>query len=187
MRSDKFSGFEVVQVTRLFLVVFTVAMSLGTAMPIQAEEGADPVLEEVVVVGIRGSLDRSLGVKRDAAGFVDAVSAEDVGKLPDHNIAEALSRIPGVAVSRNRGEGDFISIRGLGSNFVRGTINNQTLVSATESRHATRSGAVESSTGRGTNFDVLPSEVISRLGGGQNAIGRACGRRYRWRCECRDA
>ena len=119
--------------------------------------------EEIVVVGIRASLDRSLDIKQGASGFVDAVAAEEVGKLPDHNIAEALQRIPGVAISRNRGEGDFISIRGLGPNFVRGTVNNQTLVSATESRHATRSGAVENSTGRETNFDVLPSELISRL------------------------
>ena len=163
MRSGRFSGFAVCGASRRLPVVLAVAMILGVGMPSHAEDESGSIVEEVLVVGIRGSLDRSLDVKRDAAGFVDAISAEDVGKLPDHNIAEALSRIPGVAISRNRGEGDFISIRGLGPNFVRGTINNQTLVSATESRHATRSGAVENSTGRETNFDILPSEVINRL------------------------
>ena len=149
-----------------FRLVLGVVLAAGVALLAQAEEqvsDSESVIEEVLVIGIRGSLDRSLEIKQAAAGFVDAVSAEDVGKLPDHNIAEALQRVPGVTISRNRGEGDFVSIRGLGPNFVRGAVNNQTLVSATESRHATRSGARENSTGRETNFDVLPSEVISRL------------------------
>ena len=150
-----------------FGLAFGVVLAASVGLPAQAEEeesdSESTIIEEVLVIGIRGSLDRSLGIKQAAAGFVDAVSAEDVGKLPDHNIAEALQRVPGVTISRNRGEGDFISIRGLGPNFVRGAVNNQTLVSATESRHATRSGALENSTGRETNFDVLPSEVISRL------------------------
>ena len=144
-------------------IVLALTLALTSTMPSRAQDASETAMEEIIVIGIRGSLDRALDVKRNASGFADAVSAEDVGKLPDHNVAEALQRVPGVAISRNRGEGDFISIRGLGPNFVRGTINGQTLVSATESRHATRSGAVESSTGRETNFDVLPSEVINRL------------------------
>jgi iron complex outermembrane recepter protein len=120
-------------------------------------------LEEIVVTGIRASLDRALDTKREAAGFVDAINAEDVGKLPDENVAEALQRVTGVAIQRSRGEGDFVSIRGLGPNFVRGTINNRSLVSSTESRDATRSGGFESSTGRETNFDLLPAEMIASI------------------------
>jgi TonB-dependent receptor len=120
-------------------------------------------LEEIVVTGIRASLGRALDTKREAAGFVDAINAEDVGKLPDQNVAEALQRVAGVAIQRSRGEGDFVSIRGLGPNFVRGTINNRTLVSSTESRDATRSGGFESSTGRETNFDLLPAEMIASI------------------------
>jgi TonB-dependent receptor len=131
--------------------------SIGVA-PAAAQE-----LEEVVVTGIRASLDRALDTKRAAAGFVDAINAEDVGKLPDQNVAEALQRVTGVSIQRSRGEGDFVSIRGLGPNFVRGTVNNRTLVSATESRDATRSGGFESSTGRETNFDVLPAEMIASI------------------------
>ena len=120
-------------------------------------------LEEVVVTGIRASLDRALETKRESAEFVDAINAEDVGKLPDQNVAEALQRVTGVSIQRSRGEGDFVSIRGLGPNFVRGTVNNRTLVSATESRDATRSGGLESSAGRETNFDTLPAEMIASI------------------------
>src|SRR5581483_6302512 len=124
--------------------------------PATAQTNSQGPLEEVVVTGIRASLESALDTKREATGFVDAINAEDVGKLPDQNIAEALQRVTGVAIQRSRGEGDFISIRGLGPNFVRGTINNRSLVSSTESRDATRSGGFESSTGRETNFDLLP-------------------------------
>ena len=163
MNNDRSTRSRLASATSATRIVPALAIALTAMMSALAQDASETVTEEIVVIGIRGSLDRALGVKRNANGFADAVSAEDVGKLPDHNIAEALQRVPGVAISRNRGEGDFISIRGLGPNFVRGTINGQTLVSATETRHATRSGAVESSTGRETNFDVLPTEVINRL------------------------
>lgn len=149
------------------LLLSVAATGLVLSGMAQAQETTDEeeaaVQDVIVITGIRGSLDRALDVKRNAAGFVDAISAEDVGKLPDQNIAEALQRIPGVTISRARGEGDFVSIRGLGPNFVRGTINNRTLVSTTESRDGTRSGGFESSTGRETNFDILPAEIIANL------------------------
>ncbi len=126
-----------------------------------AEQGA--LVEEIIVTGIRGSLNRSLDIKRGSAEFVDAISAEDIGKLPDQNVAEALQRVPGVAIQRSRGEGDFVSMRGLGPEFVRGTLNGRTLVSGTETQTFTRSGNVETSNGRETNFDLLPSELISVL------------------------
>ena len=129
---------------------------------VYSQESAE-VIEEVVVRGIRKSVQEALAVKQNSTNFVDAISAEDVGKLPDSNIAEALQRVAGVAIQRNRGEGDFVSIRGLGPNFVRGTLNGRTMLSATESRDATRSGGVDSSTGREINFDVLPAEIISSL------------------------
>src|SRR6185369_13136227 len=118
-------------------------------------------LEEVVVTGIRASLDKALDTKRESNGFVDAINAEDVGKLPDMNVAEALQRVTGVQIQRSRGEGDFVSIRGLGPNFVRGEINGRTLVSSTESSYADLNGGGGASTGRETNFDLLPAEIIS--------------------------
>ena len=121
------------------------------------------VVEEVVVKGIRKSQMEALDIKRDNVNFVDAISAEDVGKLPDRNIAEALQRVPGISIQRERGEGDFVSIRGLGPDFVRGTINGRTFTSGTESFDSTLNGASAQTTGRATNFDVLPSEIIDTL------------------------
>ena len=108
------------------------ALALTSMTPSHAQDASATDLEEIVVIGIRGSLDRALDVKRNASGFVDAVSAEDVGKLPDGNVAEALQRVTGVAIQRYRGEGDFVSIRGLGPNFVRSVVNGRTMLSATE-------------------------------------------------------
>ena len=69
-------------------------------------------IEEVVVTGIRGSLRESLETKREAVGVVDALTAEDVGKFPDKNLAEALQRVPGIVISREFGEGERVSLRG---------------------------------------------------------------------------
>jgi len=117
----------------------------------------------VITTGIRASNQRSLSIKRNSPEFVDAITAEDAGKFPDRNVAEALQRVAGVAIQRTRGEGDFVSIRGLGPEFVAGTINGRTIVSATESFNSTLSGGVESTAGRATNFDVLPSEIIESI------------------------
>lgn len=136
------------------------AASLLGGLPAGAQEA---VIEEVVVTGIRASVRDSIEAKRANANIVDAISAEDVGKLPDRNIAEALQRVPGVAISRERGEGDFVSIRGLGPDFVRGAVNARTLTSGTESFNSTLNGGAASTTGRATNFDVLPSEIIDTL------------------------
>ena len=140
-----------------------VVLILATEVPAYAQAGAETELEEIVVTGIRGSYGRSLNVKRSATGFVDVVSAEDVGKLPDNNVAESLARVPGVAIQRNRGEGDFVSIRGLGPEFVRGTVDGRTLLSATEFVDPNINGGINTSTGRATNFDILPSQLISTL------------------------
>src|SRR5262249_39843762 len=72
---------------------------------------AQDALEEVVVTGFKGSLQRAQDIKRDAVGVVDAVAAEDVGKFPDSNIAEALQRVTGVTIDRNGGEGQFVTVR----------------------------------------------------------------------------
>ena len=120
-------------------------------------------LDTVVVTGIRASQQKALNIKRVSTEFVDAITSVDAGKLPDKNIAEALQRVSGIAIQRNRGQGDFVSIRGLGPEFVRGSINGRTLVSASESFNSTISGGAQKSTGRETNFDVLPSEMIESI------------------------
>ncbi|WP_049722141.1 TonB-dependent receptor [Gilvimarinus polysaccharolyticus] len=73
----------------------------------------DQMLEEVVVRGVRAAQETAVSVKRDAAGVVDAISAEDIGKLPDATIADSLQRIPGIQIRRSAGEGSSVNIRGL--------------------------------------------------------------------------
>lgn len=72
---------------------------------------------EVTVTGIRASLDKSIRLKRDAQGVVDAISAEDIGKFPDTNLAESLQRITGVSIDRQNGEGSKVTVRGFGPDF----------------------------------------------------------------------
>lgn len=69
--------------------------------------------EEVVVTGIRGSLERSIDIKRNSNSIVDAISAEDIGKLPDITIADSLQRVSGIQIRRSAGEGSTVNVRGL--------------------------------------------------------------------------
>lgn len=113
----------------------------------QPSESA-PSSADIVVRGVRGSLLRSIQAKRNADTIVDAISAEELGKFPNRNVAEALANIPGVTVGRDgRGEGRDITVRGLGSNFAITTLNGRILPT--------------DGTDRSFQFDVLPSEIIS--------------------------
>jgi len=139
------------------------ATAAGQNAPSKKNSDQTQVMEGITVTGIAKSLEAALDTKRNADSFVDAINSEDVGKLPDANIAEVLQRVPGVAIQRTRGEGDFISIRGLGPNFVRGEVDGRTVVSGTETHEDIRNGGTDASTGRSTNFDVLPSEIVQRV------------------------
>ena len=108
----------------------SMALLLGStlAMPSYAQEteAATPEEGEVEVIqvsGIRGSMIRSMDLKRSSSGVVDAISAEELGKFPDTNLAEALQRITGVTISRNNGEGNEITVRGFGPEFNLVTLN----------------------------------------------------------------
>lgn len=93
------------------------AMGL-TSQAAQAQEAStDGAENEIVVSGIRASLKASMDLKRDAQGVVDAISAEDIGKFPDTNLAESLQRITGVSIDRNSGEGSKVTVRGFGPDF----------------------------------------------------------------------
>jgi TonB-dependent receptor len=82
-----------------------------------------PVLEEVIVTGIRASLEASADIKRFSGGVVDAISAEDIGAFPDSNLAESLQRISGVSIDRSRGEGSQVTVRGFGPEYNLVTLN----------------------------------------------------------------
>ncbi|WP_445428261.1 TonB-dependent receptor [Alishewanella sp. HL-SH05] len=105
----------------------SVVLTAGMMLPLQAQEAtaaeAEPQVEIIEVRGIRGSLARSMDVKRESSGVVDAISSEEMGKFPDTNLAESLQRITGVSVSRVNGEGSQITVRGFGPEFNLITLN----------------------------------------------------------------
>lgn len=99
------------------LVAMAMAAPPALAQQKQAEADAPAEAEEIVVSGIRASLQKSLSLKRDTLGVVDAISAEDIGKFPDTNLAESLQRITGVSIDRQNGEGQRVTVRGFGPDF----------------------------------------------------------------------
>lgn len=126
--------------------MLTSAAALAQTAP---QDGADVTAQEseIVVTGTRASLGRALDLKRETVGVVDSISAEDIGKFPDQNVAESLQRITGVSIDRSGGEGRFITVRGFGPEFNTVLLNGRLL--------ATENG------GREFSFDVLPSELLS--------------------------
>ena len=86
-----------------------------------------PQLEEIVITGLRQSLVNAESIKRDSSGVVDAITAEDIGKFPDTNLAEAIQRIPGVTIDRNNNEGSEVTVRGFGPQFNLVTLNGRSM------------------------------------------------------------
>lgn len=91
-------------------------------------------VEEVVITGIKASMQRAMDIKRDAKGVVEAISAEDIGKFPDTNLAESLQRISGVSIDRQNNEGSKITVRGFGSDFNLVTLNGRQMPTNGSSR-----------------------------------------------------
>ncbi|WJG10129.1 TonB-dependent receptor [Aliiglaciecola sp. LCG003] len=111
-------------------IAASISLLLGSSIlsPAFAQEEAEAAtatddIETIQVKGIRGSLARAMDIKRNAKGIVDAISAEEMGKFPDTNLAESLQRITGVTISRKNGEGSQITIRGFGPDKNLVTLN----------------------------------------------------------------
>jgi len=122
-----------------------------TSQPDQiSADNADSGMEEVIVRGIRQSLEASADVKRFDAGVVDAITAEDIGAFPDTNLAEALQRVTGVSIDRTRGEGQYVTVRGFGPAFNLVTLNGRQM--------PTTGG-----TSRSFDFSNLAVEGVSRV------------------------
>ncbi|AWH19776.1 MULTISPECIES: TonB-dependent receptor [Stenotrophomonas] len=105
----------------------------------------------------RESLQQSLDEKRYSVEQVDAIYAEDIGKFPDLNLAESMQRIAGVSIDREGGEGQQISVRGLGSDFTRVRIN------GLEALSTAGSGTTGVNRSRGFDFNTFASELFSRV------------------------
>jgi TonB-dependent receptor len=130
----------------------------GLAAAQNADNNNNNTLEEVVVTGIRASLQSSTEAKKEATGFSDSIFAEDIGKFPDSNIAESFNRIPGITIARDiSGEGVNIAIRGLGQNFTRVLLNNAPVAVASTGRTDAQS------TNREVDLDMFPTELFTQL------------------------
>jgi TonB-dependent receptor len=133
----------------------------GTEQDADAAEEADQegFMDVIEVTGFRQSLQESVELKRDAINTRDSIVTEDIGKMPDLNLAEAIQRVPGVAIVREGGEGRQLSLRGLDASFTQVTLNGMEVPAST--------GGLDSSGGinRGRSFDfnVFPAELFARI------------------------
>ncbi|ACT60295.1 TonB-dependent receptor [Hirschia baltica] len=130
--------------------------------PNYSEEEVPPTittLETVTVTRYRQSLEKALYNKRQAISQLESIIAEDMGKFPDSNLAESIQRVPGVAISREGGEGRQITLRGLGPSFTRTTLNGMEVPASTDGLDS--SGGLN--TGRAFDFNVFASDLFSRV------------------------
>lgn len=107
----------------------------------------EPPAEDIVVTGIRQSVQESINVKRSAASIVDVISAQDIGKLPDQNVAESLSRVTGVQIGRREGDGSTFTVRGISQNRLE--INGRTFIGP--------------SNGGGAALEAISPEILSSI------------------------
>ena len=130
------------------------AVAICIAMPAAAQETASPAapeadasVEEVVVTGVRQSLERAAELKRDAVQVVDSIVATDIGKLPDPTVAAALQRVPGIQVQNDRNN-ELSSVRIRGLTDILTTVNGREVITTT---------------GRGFDLQDVPAEALARI------------------------
>ena len=144
----------------------------------------EDVIEEIVTLGIRGSLMSSMNTKRNAKGVVDAITAEDIGKFPDTNLAESMQRIPGVSIDRSNNEGSKVTVRGFGPDFNLVLLNGRQMPTSNLSADSDRSwdfaniasegiravnvyktfSAVRPSGGIGSTIDLITAKPLDNPG-----------------------
>ncbi|HWK49449.1 MAG TPA: TonB-dependent receptor [Steroidobacter sp.] len=151
-----------------------IAAALASVAPLQgasaqqaAAQNATPPgqseLEEVVVTGMRASLETAMDMKREAIGVVDAISAEDIGKFPDSNLSESLQRITGISIDRRNGEGALVTARGFGAQYNMVTLNGRTMPAADAFAGGNTGDGGIAGQSRAFNFANLASESISAI------------------------
>lgn len=144
------TGKNVHRAAQLLAGVAFAALSATSAIA-QTTEAEDAVTEGdvIVVAGYRESLEEAIEIKRNTIGFSDSIVATDIADFPEQNLSEALQRIPGVTIEREKGLGTRVNVRGLPTEFTLVTINDL----------ATASG----SGGRDVEFDIFASELIQSV------------------------
>ncbi|MDB5430052.1 MAG: TonB-dependent receptor [Caulobacter sp.] len=139
---------------RLACGVSALALGIAAGLPAFAQSTGDRAtsdkgtqVDEVVVTGIRKSLQTALAVKQTSDKVIEAISADDIGALPDVTIAESIARLPGVNATRDRGNDSQAVVRGLGPRLVLGTVNGREVASSEPDRNV--------------RWEIYPSEVVS--------------------------
>ncbi|WOH37268.1 TonB-dependent receptor [Thalassotalea fonticola] len=140
----------------------SLSLILGASVVHTAYAAEEVVIDEasvevIEVTGMRSSIKESTRLKRDAAGVVDAISAEDIGKFPDTNLAESLQRITGVSIDRANGEGSKVTVRGFGPDYNMVTLNGRTMPSSS----LPAGGGVANS--RAYDFSNLASDAVKSV------------------------
>ena len=146
--------------TPVSLLAAGIAIALTPPVFAQQPAGDDARavdMATVTVTGYRESLQKSLDEKRYSVEQVDAIFAEDIGKFPDQNLAESMQRIAGISIDREGGEGQRISVRGLGSDFTRVRLN------GLEALATAGSGSAGVNRSRGFDFNTFASELFSQV------------------------
>jgi TonB-dependent receptor len=140
----------------LGVVTMPMAYAQTATAPAAAAAPAGDAIEEVVVTGIRASLASSANLKRNAVGVVDGITAEDIGKFPDTNLAESMQRITGVSIDRVNGEGSKVSVRGIGADYNLVLLNGRQMPGS-------NINATSASDSRSFDFANLASEAVAAI------------------------
>lgn len=153
------------RITAIACAVMVLTMSVAMQARAQQADGGEAGMQQVVVTGVRAALEQSLRQKRGADSVVEVVTAEDIGKMPDKNVADAIQRLPGVNTQSSAGgeggfgENDRVSLRGTSPSL------QQTLFNG----HAISTGdwfllnQIGGNVGRSSSFSLLPSELVGSI------------------------
>ena len=143
-------------------IVAAMVLAPNVAGAAPATAGSPPAssvaVDEVIVTGIRASLEKAVAIKRDNNGVVDAITAEDIGKMPDSNLSESLQRITGVSIDRRNGEGNQITVRGFGPSFNLVLLNGRQMPGASSPKSE---NASSSNIPRSFNFAEIAADSVS--------------------------
>jgi TonB-dependent receptor len=134
------------------MVLLSASQALAQAAPAQSEQPSQ--VDAVVVTGFRASLANALSLKKNSDQIIESITAEDMGKFPDQNIAESLQRLPGVQIDRENGQGTKVRIRGLDQNVT--LLNSDTFLSGLEAFRLGEGNAKQTN-----SLEGIPSNLLA--------------------------
>lgn len=156
-RTVKRAGMATTALTLLVAPAMAQAQATAPApAPVDAADGAG----DIVVTGYRASLELARDLKRKSTIIQDSIAADDIAAFPDLNLAEALQRLPGVAINREAGEGRRVSLRGLGPDFTRVQLNGMEVLGNVDSPQDSRGQGTRD---RAFDFNIFAAELFNRV------------------------